>query len=211
MFRKSNYRGIDFDEVISDAAASDLSPLEQPLRPFVFRGVILAATLVTLVFTVTVLLMAGVNHNRYLQRAEANINQEIPLIAPRGIITDRNGVPLSENQVIFSVFLQLSEMVRNNERDAVLRTAEDILGLDRGEVLKTLESTDFTSIILVRDVSREQAIAVKTLGLKSLIVENDYRRDYKDPAFAHVLGYVGLVNSSDLLADEEFVLNDLNG
>ena len=64
MFRRSNYRGIDFDEVISDAAASNLSPLEQPLRPFVFRGVILAATLVTLVFTVTVLLLAGVNHNR---------------------------------------------------------------------------------------------------------------------------------------------------
>ncbi|MDP2650938.1 MAG: hypothetical protein Q8P04_02490, partial [bacterium] len=176
MFHKSNYRGIDFDEVISDAAASDLSPLEQPLRPFVFRGVILAATLVTLVFAITVSLMAGVNHNRYLQRAQANINQEIPLIAPRGIITDRNGVPLSENQVIFSVFLQLSEMVRNNEREAVLRTAEDILGLDKGEVLKTLEGTDFTSIILVRDVSREQAIAVKALGLKSLIVENDYRR-----------------------------------
>ena len=211
MFRKSNYRGIDFDEVISDAAASDLSPLEQPLRPFVFRSVLLAVTLVTLVFAITVSLMAGVNHDRYLQRAQANINQEIPLIAPRGIITDRNGVPLSENQVIFSVFLQLSEMVRNNEREAVLRTAEDILGLDRSEVLKTLESTDFTSIILVRDVKREQAIAVKALGLKSLIVENDYRRDYKDPAFAHVLGYVGLVNSSDLLADEELVLNDLIG
>src|SRR3989344_2768687 len=211
MFRKSNYRGIDFDEVISDAAASDLSPLEQPLRPFVFRGVILAATLVTLIFSLPVLFLAGVNHNRYLKRARANVNQEIPLIAPRGIITDRNGIPLSENQVIFSVFLQVSEMVRNNEREAVLRTAENILGLDKDEVLKNLEGTAFESIILVRDVKREQAIAVKALGLKSLIVENDYRRDYKDTAFAHVLGYVGLVNSSDLSANEELVLNDLIG
>jgi len=211
MFRRSNYRRIDFDEVISDAAASDLSPLEQPLRPFVFRGVILATTIVATVFAITVLFLAGVNHNRYLQRAQANINQEVPLIAPRGVITDRNGTALSRNQVIFSAFLQISEMVRSNEKEAVLRAAGDILGLDRGEVLKNLESTNFESIILARDVKREQAIAVKALGLKSLIIENDYRRDYKDPAFAHVLGYVGLVNSKDLLANRELVLNDLIG
>src|SRR3989344_7954164 len=105
MFRRSNYRGIDFDEVIGDAAASDLSSLEQPLRPFVFRGVALITLLAGLAFSVTVLLLAGVNHSRYLKRAEENINQEIHLIASRGVITDRNGSPLSENQAIFSVFL----------------------------------------------------------------------------------------------------------
>lgn len=211
MFRRPSYKRIDFDEVISDAAASDLSLLEQPLRPLVFRGVVLATVIVALVFSITVLLLASVNHNRYLKRAQANANQEIPLIAPRGIITDRNGVPLSENQAIFSAFLQVSEMARNNEKEAVLRTAEDILGLDRKEVLENLGNTNFESIILKRDISREQAIAVKTLGLKSLIVESDYRRNYKDPAFAHVLGYVGLVNGEDLLANEELVLNDLIG
>lgn len=211
MFRRSNYKEIDFDEVISDTAASGLNALEQPLRPFVFRGVIFTTILAAIVFSTAVLLLAGVNHNRYLKRAEANINQEVPLIAPRGIITDRNGLPLLENQAIFSVFLQVSEMVRYNEKEAVLQAAENILGLDRNDVLKNLESTNFESIILARDVSREQAIAIKTLGLKSLIAENDYRRHYKDPAFAHVLGYVGLVNREDLLANEDLVLNDLIG
>ena len=211
MSRKSNYKRVDFDEVISDAAASGLSTLEQPLRPFVFRGVILAAIASALIFSTTVLFLAGVNHGRYLKKAAANVNQEIPLIAPRGIITDRNGVPLSENQAIFSVFLQVSEMVRNNEKEEVLQAAQNILGMDQGEVVKNLENINFASIILRRDISREQAIAIKTLGLKSLTVENDYRRNYKDPAFAHVLGYVGLVNDKDLLANEDFVLNDLIG
>ena len=211
MFRKSNYKKVDFDEVISDAAASGLNALEQPLRPFIFRGVILVAIASALIFAFTVLFLAGVNHSRYLKKAVANVNQEIPLIAPRGIITDRNGVPLSENQAIFSVFLQVSEMVRNNEKEEVLQAAQNILGMDQGEVIKNLENTNFESIILRRDISREQTIAVKTLGLKSLTVENDYRRNYKDPAFAHVLGYVGLVNDKDLLANEDFVLNDLIG
>lgn len=211
MFRKSNYKEIDFDEVVSDTAASGLNVLEQPLRPFVFRGVILAAAFVSLVFIITVLLLAGVNHNRYLKRAEANANQEVPLIAPRGIITDRNGVPLLENQAIFSVFLQISEMVKNNEKEEVLRVGETILGLNRNEILQNIQSTNFESLILARDISREQAITVKTAGLKSLVVENDYRRHYKDPAFAHVLGYVGLVGSKDLIANEDLVLNDLIG
>src|SRR3990167_3923203 len=116
MFRRSNYKEIDFDEVISDAAASGLNALEQPLRPFVFRGVILTTVLVGFVFMVALSLLAAVNHNRYLKRAQANANQEIPLIAPRGILIDRNGVPLSENQAIFSVFLQVSEMIRMNEK-----------------------------------------------------------------------------------------------
>lgn len=211
MFRKSNYKEINFDEVISDTAASGLNPLEKPLRPFVFRGVILAAAVVALVFSVTILLLAGLNHGRYAKRAQANVNQEIPLIAPRGIITDRNGTPLSENQATFSVFLQVSEMVRSGEREAVLQAAENILGINRDEVLKGLEGTNFESIILRRDIRREQAITIKTLGLKSLIVENDYRRIYSDPALAHIVGYVGLVNSKDLLANEDLVLNDLIG
>ncbi len=211
MFRKSNYKGIDFDEVISDAAASDLNALERPLRPFVFRGVILGATLIAFVFSIATLSLAAVNHDRYLKRANANVSQEIPLIASRGVIVDRNGIPLSENQAIFSVFLQTSEMVRNDEKEKVLASASNILGLDRNEVIQGIESTNFESIILARDISREQAIAVKTLGLKSLIVENDYRRDYKDPAFAHVVGYVGLVANKDLRANGELVLNDSIG
>ncbi|MBI3088686.1 MAG: hypothetical protein HYY99_00255 [Candidatus Colwellbacteria bacterium] len=211
MFRKSNYKAVDFDEVVSDAAASGLNPLEQPLRPFVFRGVNLAALAAALIFLVTILSLAGVNHNRYLKRAEANANQEIPLIAPRGLITDRHGAPLVENQAIFSVFLQINEMVRNNEKEAVLEVAENTLGLDRNTVLETFENTNFSSIILARDIGREKAIAVKTTGLKSLVVENDYRRNYKDPAFSHTVGYVGLVNGKDLRDNENLVLNDSIG
>ncbi len=211
MFRRSNYKGIDFDEVVSDTTVSGLNPLERPLRPSVFRAVVFATVVVTLAFSITTLFLAGVNYSRYLKRAEANANQEIPLIAPRGIITDRNGVPLTENQAIFSVFLQVGEMVRNNEKEAVLGAAENVLGLNKDEILKNIEDTDFESIILVRDISREQAITIRTLGLKSLIVENDYRRNYKDPAFSHVVGYVGLVNSTDLRTNDNFVLNDLIG
>lgn len=209
------YRDLDFDEVVSDSlSASELNSLERPLRPAVFQLFLIITVLAAVIFGIKIFILAGINHENYLKRAEANINQEIPLIAPRGIILDRSGTPLVENQAIFSVFLHLNTMIKNDEKGKVLEAAEQILGLKRDEVINNWESANFediNNIILERDISREQAIAIKSLGLKSLTVENDYRREYNNPAFSHITGYVGLVSKSDLRKNQDFVLNDLIG
>jgi len=188
MGRKPALKDIDFSEAIADSlSAPALNRLEQPLQPFVFRLMFIAVILVAAVFSFRIFILAGWEHQKYLKRAEANLNQEIPLIAPRGIIVDRQGKPLAENEAIFSVFLKINEMARYNEKDRVLKAAEEILGLSREEVLQNLQTTAFnsiTNIILKRDISREQAIAIKSLGLRSLTVEDDYKRKYSDPAFA---------------------------
>lgn len=188
--------------------------MEQPLAHSVFRFVLFGGIAAGSIFLVRLLALGGFGHDYYLGRAEANVNQEIPLIAPRGIIFDRNGVPLLENQPIFSVFLKANEMVRTGEKEAVLKAAREILGLNKEDLIKQFEDPDLLTaydIILKRDITREQVIAIKSLNLRSLAVENDYERHYLDPAFAHLVGYVGLVSGDDLRSDEKLVLNDLVG
>jgi len=210
-----NHREINFDEVIADSLADGgLNSIEQPLAHSVFRFVLFGGIAAGSIFLVRLLALGGFGYDYYLGRAEGNVNQEIPLIAPRGIIFDRNGVPLLENQAIFSVFLKANEMVRTGERKAVLKAAEEILGLSKQELIKQFEDPNLLKaydIILKRDITREQVIAIKSLNLKSLVVENDYERQYLDPAFAHIVGYVGLVSGEDLRTDEKLVLNDLIG
>ena len=210
-----NHREINFDEVIADSLADGgLNSIEQPLAHSVFRLVLFGGIAAGSIFLVRLLALGGFGYDYYLGRAEGNVNQEIPLIAPRGIIFDRNGVPLLENQAIFSVFLKANEMVRTGERKAVLKAAEEILGLSKQELIKQFEDPNLLKaydIILKRDITREQVIAIKSLNLKSLVVENDYERQYLDPAFAHIVGYVGLVSGEDLRTDEKLVLNDLIG
>src|SRR3989338_6003680 len=210
-----NHREINFDEVIADSLADGgLNSIEQPLAHSVFRFVLFGGIAAGSIFLVRLLALGGFGYDYYLGRAEGNVNQEIPLIAPRGIIFDRNGVPLLENQAIFSVFLKANEMVRTGERKAVLKAAEEILGLSKQELIKQFEDPNLLKaydIILKRDIPREQVIAIKSLNLKSLVVENDYERQYLDPAFAHIVGYVGLVSGEDLRTDEKLVLNDLIG
>src|SRR3989344_1514835 len=210
-----NHREINFDEVIADSLADGgLNSIEQPLAHSVFRFVLFGGIAAGSIFLVRLLALGGFGYDYYLGRAEGNVNQEIPLIAPRGIIFDRNGVPLLESQAIFSVFLKANEMVRTGERKAVLKAAEEILGLSKQELIKQFEDPNLLKaydIILKRDITREQVIAIKSLNLKSLVVENDYERQYLDPAFAHIVGYVGLVSGEDLRTDEKLVLNDLIG
>src|SRR3972149_116796 len=215
MAKRKNQKRIDFDEVISDSISDgELNIRETPLTSNVSSAVFLVAVVVGVIFVGRIVFLTGVEGSSYRERAESNTNQDIPLIAPRGIILDRNGEALVENQVIFTVFLQLDEMIRSGEREIVLRAAEEVLGLERDEVAKHLEDTNLesvTDVILKRDVTREQVIAIETLNTKSLIVEEDFKRKYDDPAFSHIVGYVGLVTSEDLVRDENLALNDFIG
>ena len=215
MTRKKYQRRIDFDQVISDSISDrELNIRETPLASNVPQIILISFTLIALVFLGTTGYLSVVKGSSFKARSESNINQDIPLIAPRGIILDRNGIPLVENAAIFTVFLQLDEMIRNDEKDIVLTAAEEILGLNKEEVGKQLEDTNLTSvtdIILKRDITRDQVIAIETLKTKSLIVENDFKRNYSNPAFSHAVGYVNSVTSEDLRTNEELALNDFIG
>jgi len=215
MQKKKKNKQLDFEEVVSDSLSDkEFDVREKPLNPLVFHTVLSVSVLVAMVFLGRTAFFTGVDADRYIKRSEANINQDVPLIAPRGIIVDREGIPLVENEVIFTVFLQLDEMIRNGEREAVLTASEKLLGLDMEEVSENLEDTNIesvTDIILARNITRDQVIAIRTSGIQSLIVENDYKRNYKSPAFSHVVGYVNLVSSDDLRRNEKLTLNDLIG
>ena len=215
MRKKQRMRRVDFEEVVSDSISNrELGIREKPLNPAVFHIIFSVCVLFAVIFFGRTVFFTGVEGSRYVKRSEANINQSIPLIAPRGIIVDKNGMPLVKNKEIFTVFLQLDEMMRSNEKDLVLNVAANILGLDRKSVAKTLEDTNLdsiTDIILLRDITRDQVIKIKTLGTKSLIVESDFERDYTNPAFAHVVGYANLVSQEDLMHNKKLALNDLIG
>jgi len=215
MSKKIKNRRVDFEEVISDSLPDrEFSSRERPLNPIVFHMTFIVVVLSAVIFLGRTVFLAGMENDRYLKRSQANINQNLPLTAPRGIIFDRDGAPLVENKVVFTVFLQLDEMIRTNERELVLDVSERILNLDKEEVSKNLEDTNLdsvTDIILARDITRDQVIEIKTLNTKSLIVENSFQRDYKNPAFSHIVGYVSLVDREDLIEDEELALNDYIG
>ncbi|KKU56358.1 MAG: Cell elongation-specific peptidoglycan D,D-transpeptidase [Parcubacteria group bacterium GW2011_GWA1_47_11] len=208
-------RTIDLDEVISDTlSGSEFNLVESPISKSVFYWVMIGSIVIFSIVLFRVSFMSGVKGTAYKLRSEDNLHQIIPLIAPRGVITDRNGTPLVKNQPIFSVFLDVDQMIKDHEEASVLDTAKNILGVEEEKVVKLIQGTDLedvNDIIIATEVTREQVIAVESLGLKSLNVEASFKREYFNPAFSHVVGYTGLVSEEDLEHNSGLVLNDSIG
>lgn len=207
---------MNFDHAVASvgAGSENLSHIERPINLRIFYAVTGAVVLFALIGCGRLLQLGIVQNNFYTARAELNTNKEIPIVAPRGIITDRYGKPLVENKLIFSLFLRVSDMVKNNEKDQALLALESILNIPQSEIIDKLSKADLekvNDVIISQDITREQTIKINSLNLASLYVQNDYKRDYLDPAFSHVVGYVGLPTREDLAADGSLSLIDVVG
>ena len=208
-------RRIDLDEVISDSlSGSEFNLVERPISRSVFYWLIVASILIFFIVFLRVGFMSGVKGSAYKLRSQDNIHQTIPLIAPRGVIVDRNGEPLVRNEPIFSVFLHVDQMVKNDEEEKVLEATQDILGVEQEKIFQLIQGTNLegvSDIIIATEITREQVIAIEALGLKSLNVEQSFKREYINPAFSHLVGYTGLVSKEDLVHNDNLVLNDSIG
>lgn len=209
--RKNN---LNFDEVVSDAHRDDFRTMERPLNSIIFYAVFSFAVLLGLIGSSQIFALGAVKHDFYTKRAIANINKVVPIIAPRGLITDRYDKPLVENKLIFSAFLNISEMVKANEEESALSAAEEVLNINRKDLKKEINKADLedqNEVRLVEDLSTEQTIKLEALNLSSVSIQKDYKREYGSDTFSHVVGYVGLPTKKDLTSNNQIFLADSIG
>ncbi len=187
---------------------------EEPIKSLIFKAVWVSSLLISILALIRIFFLGGLQGSYYAERALGNVRQELPIIAPRGVILDRRGIPLVENKTIFSVFLRVDEMINRGERDKVSKATEEILGINLDEKLANLEASDlenYLDYLIAEDISPKQAIDLKSLNLGSLRVEDDYKRSYRSNAFAHVVGYVGRPNKDDLSKNKKLNVSDSLG
>jgi penicillin-binding protein 2 len=143
----------------------------------------------------------GIAHDAYAARAAMNADTETVIPAYRGIITDRFGEALVKNIPSFQVSLDINAFMKlsSTAQAALYRDASRILRAEESEFRALVARADIARearVSLSRAVSPEEAIAIRGLGSPALIVEDDYRREYKDPfVFAHVIGYTGVAST----------------
>src|SRR5262245_1951286 len=147
----------------------------------------------------------------YSAAAEENRVRNVPILAPRGKILDRNGRPIVENYRSLTALL-----LRDSSRD--LRADADLiaqgLNLDPKEVrekIRRFASTpQYQPIYLKEDITpdEEAFIEAHRTELPELDTIMAYRRLYPLKGFmAHLIGYVGEV-SEDMLNQAGFELYD---
>jgi len=137
---------------------------------------------------------------RYRIQSQENIIRLIPIPAPRGDISDRNGVVLADHRLTFDVGIVPQE---TENLTSLIEKISKAVPVDREKVIREYSrnfSTPFTPVKVLEDVAKETAIALaERRDLQGLVVVVTPRRHYPyGAATAHVLGIVGEISSREL-------------
>jgi len=156
---------------------------------------------------------------RYAHAAENNRVRIVWLEAPRGRILDRNGVALVKNRPSLAIGLRRDDLVNRKIRRAVVSRLAKLLKIHSADIIRRLDdkrNSPYRPAIIATDVP-EQAIfeisehAEQYPGTETLTLPV---RTYPDKTLAaHILGYVGETNESELakLKDKGYRLGDQIG
>jgi penicillin-binding protein 2 len=130
---------------------------------------------------------------RFLEASDKNRIRIRPIAAPRGILFDRNGVPLVDNRPAFTLSIIPREL---DDREAVLGRVSTLLGLPYQELVdavKRVPPDSFLPVRIRRGLTMEDVAKVEEwkVELPGIIVEVEPQRAYPTSRFAaHLLGYV---------------------
>lgn len=201
------------EDIALDDFSDELGVVERPLSEKLFRVFIVIVIVVVCAVGTRVLYFGVIHGQEYQSRSLANAGQETILTAPRGIIYDRYGVPLVTNQPSFSVSINLSEILK--APDLIQNTLEQInaiIPLDVAQVKEKIVQADLERQAyypLFRNIPLESVIELKKLQNRAVTIEDGFSREYiNSSAFAHIIGFTGLVSEEDLVQNNGLRLND---
>jgi penicillin-binding protein 2 len=166
--------------------------------------------------------MQGVSFKAYQAKADSNRLRTMVLVPPRGMIVDRQGVVLAENESTFDVtVVPLDLPQKEGEQNEILGHVARVTGTEIASLKSIVASSTVwdRSVPLVRDIPYEQAIALKInlAGVSAVNVEHGLKRKYRQSeqfnSLGHILGYVGKISPEQYedMRGEGYLRTDLIG
>ena len=143
------------------------------------------------------------DYEKYRTRSDQNRIQVQPIAPPRGLIFDRNGVLLADNQPVFTLAL-VAEQIK--DLDAVLKELRSLVEFDDADVdafrkrfarrQRPYESVPLKLVLTEEEIA---ALAVNRFRLPGVVVEAQLVRHYPMGALmAHAIGSVRRISEADL-------------
>lgn len=193
--------------------------MEKTKTPTQRRAAFIVALLMLMVAGLTTQLgnMTLMNQGTFLAEAEEQRTRSLPIYAPRGLIYDRNMVPIVSNRPSHSVLIRYPYY----KRPDVLQRVSSILNVPLSEieqmVAQKVARQRYYEPIRVKDsITQEQyaAILERKNEMPGVEVQSQPVREYpyKDLA-AHTLGYVNQVSQDqiDQSHSDKYILGELVG
>ncbi len=120
-------------------------------------------------------------------RALDQWTRELPIVAERGKITDRNGVVLADNEGAYTVYAR-SNAVKDKASAATLLAGA--LGKEEGNVYEKLTKKKASEVTIAKQVGKEEIEKLSKLQIDGVYYSRDNIRYYpKNSALCQVLGF----------------------
>ncbi len=165
-------------------------------------GTMLVMAVAFTVLVVRLLHLQLIEGQEYRRLSEINSIRLQSIDAPRGLMMDRNGRLLVDNRPAFDLKIVLKDA--RPVKDTIAKLAR-YTGLDRQELLDKVAlargRSGIKPILLKSDIGRDAmaAVEVHNWDLPGIVVQVSPKRHYLKKGFAaHVLGYMGEINASEL-------------
>ncbi len=165
--------------------------------PFLAAFIIFLAT----ILFIRLWYLQAIKGEFYHEQAENNRIRPVKLRPPRGIIYDRSGRPLVENELVFDVSLIPEDAV---DLDATIDRLSSIVKISPDSIRKILEDanavrTTYDPVKIQEEAPWDEVARVEAHqdDLPGAIIEPEHLRHYPyDGLASHQLGYIGKVSVS---------------
>ncbi len=125
--------------------------------------------------------------NDLQEKAIDQWTREIPVVATRGVITDRNGVVLASNADTYSVFVRKKAVT---DMSRVIDSLSSILEIESSYVEKRLTTTVSSEVTIKKQVEKSKIDELLNLNLEGVYYSRDNSRIYPYNQFlSSVLGF----------------------
>jgi penicillin-binding protein 2 len=186
------------------AGAVRIKDLQKELRMFQGRSIVAAATiaLLCLLLIGRLVLLQIVRYDYYTELSQGNRARLEPIPANRGLILDRNGAVLAENQPSYQLELVREQVPDLEQTLNALVSIELIPAEELNDIRRLIRSRRGFETVPIRLRLTEEQIArfaVHRHQFPGVEIQARSTRFYPHGSLAvHALGYVGSISESDL-------------
>lgn len=143
---------------------------------------------------------------RYRYQSENNRIRLEDIPAPRGIIYDRNGIPLVENRPAYHLLLIREDV---QDMDQTIRELAQLCNKPPQEFFDVLEAgkatPKFLPIRLAADLDRDSLarIEARKIRLPGVVIQLEPKREYRwNGTAAHLIGYLSEITEGELKSEQ---------
>lgn len=155
-------------------------------------------------------------HERYKTMSEGNRLKLVPLMAPRGTISDRNGTDLVKDVLSYNVSVMYSQV---RDRQALADFLGRTLDAPSADILSEINASRRNPYVyhsVSSDIGLEKAIHIEEMSMDypGLFLEVKSKREYlRGKTASNILGYLGFINRSEFerLRPYGYRMDDLIG